>query len=220
MLALLIAMVSSKIADIVVEPEKLAKNVFVVEGIETAELKGVDVTAVGPEPIEPLLAKADVQRGQIVAKKCLQCHTFEKGGANKIGPNLYGIIGQKIAAAAGYAYSKAFTEVKGTWDFKHLNELLYKPSSFARGTKMSFAGLQKAQDRADVIVYLNSLSDSPQPLPQVKEESTKEMPKSTEKETKETEKVENKTGKEEKGEKTEAKSEPEAKPETQTKENK
>ena len=173
LVALLIGMVSSKISDVVVSPQKLAQNSYVVEGVEDTAKPGVPVK-VGPEPIEPLLASADVERGKTAAKKCLQCHVFEKDGPNKIGPHLYGVVGQKIAHVAGFAYSSAFTALKGEWTFQSLNEFLYKPAGFAKGTKMSFAGITNHQERADVIAYLNSLSDSPQPLPAVKAEPAKE----------------------------------------------
>ena len=101
------------------------------------------------------------------AKLCVTCHTFTKGGPNKIGPNLYGIVGDQIAHDRnGFAFSEALTDKgKGqTWTLANLNDWLYKPQSFARGTKMTFIGLPKAQDRANVVAYLNSLSDSPKPL--------------------------------------------------------
>src|SRR5262249_40043831 len=112
----------------------------------------------GPEPIEPLMAKADASRGQALSKPCLQCHTFEKGGANKIGPNLFGVMEEMIASVSGYQFSQALAGHKSEkWDPDKLNIWLFKPQTFAQGTKMSFPGLPKAQDRADVIAYLESL---------------------------------------------------------------
>jgi cytochrome c len=166
LLALLIGMVSAKVADILVEPVKITKSVYIVEGVEQMASSGsVPATATGPEPIEPLLASADIERGKVVAKKCAQCHTFNKGEPNKIGPNLYGIVGEKVGEVTGYVFSKAITSLGGIWTVQRLNEYLFKPAAYAKGTKMSFAGLSKGQERADVIAYLNSLSDSPQPLP-------------------------------------------------------
>src|SRR6185437_1036402 len=113
----------------------------------------------GPEPIAPLMAKADPKRGQQVAKVCRQCHTFNKGEPNKIGPNLFGVVAdENSAAGAGYSFSPALSKHKAEkWDPEKLNVWLFKPQEFAQGTKMTFAGLPKAQDRADVIAYLESL---------------------------------------------------------------
>ena len=105
------------------------------------------------------MAKADATHGETVAKVCLQCHTFGKGEANKIGPNLFGVVAdENIASVPGYTFSSALLADKDKkWDPDELNVWLWKPQEFARGTKMTFAGLPKAQDRADVIAYLQSL---------------------------------------------------------------
>lgn len=128
-----------------------------------------DAKKAGPayEPITPLLANADLDAGIKVAKKCVSCHTFEKGGKKKVGPNLYDIVNGSIAKIDGFAYSaalKSFAEEK-SWDYATLNGFLYKPKSYVKGTAMGFAGLKKAEDRANVIAYLRSLSDNPAPLP-------------------------------------------------------
>jgi cytochrome c len=117
------------------------------------------------EPIEQALANADPKRGQQTAKVCQTCHTFEKGGPNKIGPNLWGVVGRKKASESGFAYSDALKSKGGEWTVDDLSKFLTSPRSFAPGTKMSFAGLQRVNQRADVIAYLNTLSDSPKPLP-------------------------------------------------------
>jgi len=110
------------------------------------------------QPIEQYLAKADPAKGQQTAKVCLQCHTFDKGGANKIGPNLFGVLEENIASVAGYQFSSVLAAHKGDkWDPEKLNVWLFKPQDFAKGTKMTFAGLPKAEDRANVIAYLQSL---------------------------------------------------------------
>ena len=119
------------------------------------------------DPIGPLLASADVAAGTKVAKKCVTCHTFDEGGANKIGPNLYDILGQNVAGNAGYSYSGALKEKAAeTWGYENLNAFIAKPKDWAPGTKMSFAGIRKAQDRANLILYLRSLSGSPTALPE------------------------------------------------------
>jgi cytochrome c len=164
LVALLIAMVGSVLSEHLIHSKKLEKPVLVVEGIETASSSGAEKE--GPlKPIGGLLASASVERGQTVSKKCSQCHTFEKGQPNRIGPNLWGIIGAKIAHAADFAYSTGFKEKGGQWDYEKLNQYLHKPRNFIKDTKMSFVGLQSDQDRADVIAYLRTLSDSPEPLP-------------------------------------------------------
>src|SRR5437773_2546287 len=103
LLALLIGMVSAKVSDVLVEPVQIAKSVYIVEGVEEVTTGGAAAPK-GPEAIEPFLAKADIERGKAVAKKCAQCHTFNKGEANKIGPNLYGIVGEKVGEVAGYTF--------------------------------------------------------------------------------------------------------------------
>ena len=119
-----------------------------------------------PAPIAPLLASADPAAGQATARVCLSCHTFEKGAPAKVGPNLWGIVGAPHAHAQGFAYSKAIAGKQGPWTYEELNHFLYSPKDYAPGTKMSFAGLRKDKDRANVIAFLRTLSDSPEPLPQ------------------------------------------------------
>jgi cytochrome c len=117
------------------------------------------------QPIEQALASADPKRGEQTTRVCQTCHTFEKGGANKIGPNLWGVLGRKKASEAGFAYSDALKSKGGEWTVDDLNKFLANPRAYAPGTKMSFAGLPRENPRADVIAYLNTLSDNPKPLP-------------------------------------------------------
>ncbi|HYL33963.1 MAG TPA: c-type cytochrome [Stellaceae bacterium] len=166
LVAMIVAMVSGIIASKLVEPTPLKKNAY--EVAATPEAKSSAQTPAGPQPIEPLLASASIEAGKAHTSVCLTCHTFDKGGANKIGPNLYAIVGAPIAEGRdGYAFSDAL-KAKGkgqTWTVDELNAWLTDPQHFAPGTKMTFAGDEKAKDRADIIAYLNSLSDHPQPLP-------------------------------------------------------
>ena len=163
--AMILAMVSGIIAHMLVHPRVPEKPAYVVAGAEPTEQKGGEQKK-GPEPIAPLLANASVDAGKEQSKKCMACHTFEKGGPNRIGPNLYNVLGEPIAEGRnGFAFSPALSAHKGQkWDVEELNQWLDDPQSFAKGTKMTFAGLKKAQDRANVVAYLNSLSDSPKPL--------------------------------------------------------
>ena len=117
------------------------------------------------EPVGPLLASASVEDGQKVFKKCGACHTPNKGGANKVGPNLWNIVNSKRGKVDGFSYSKNLPAKEGGWTFESLNAFLAKPRTYIPGTKMAFAGLKKASDRANLIAYLRSLSDSPAALP-------------------------------------------------------
>lgn len=116
-------------------------------------------------PIAVLLADADVEKGARVFKKCRTCHTTESGGKNKVGPNLWNVVNAARAGRDGFSYSKALRAKEGSWTYESLNAFLVKPKAYVPGTKMVFAGLRKARDRADVIAYLRGLSDDPAPLP-------------------------------------------------------
>ena len=119
----------------------------------------------GDGTVLALLASADAGDGKKVFRKCKACHTADKGGAHKLGPNLWDVVGRAKAGAAGYKFSGALAGLGGAWTFEDLDAYLAKPRAFAPGTKMTFAGVRKAADRAAVILYLRSLSDSPRPLP-------------------------------------------------------
>jgi cytochrome c len=112
-----------------------------------------------------LLAHADPDAGAKDARKCAACHAFEEGGPAKIGPPLWGVIGRDIASVEGFAYSAALAGKEGAWDYQTLDAFLAEPRGWAPGTKMAFAGVKKPEERADVILYLRSLSDQPAPLP-------------------------------------------------------
>ena len=141
-------------------PEKMG---YAIEGVEEEGAGG----AAAEVPIATLLASADAAKGAEVFKKCAACHTINQGGANGIGPNLYGTVGEGIAQGkGGYAFSEALKGVGGVWDFDKLNAWLTSPRKFANGTKMTFAGLGNGRDRANVILYLNQQgSNLPLPAP-------------------------------------------------------
>jgi cytochrome c len=113
-----------------------------------------------------LLAKADPAKGQNVAKACLACHDFTKGGPNKVGPNLWDVVDRKVASHEGFSYSDSLKEhANETWTFDLLNQFVHDPKSLAPKTKMTFSGVKRDDQRADVLAYLRSLSDNPKPLP-------------------------------------------------------
>lgn len=103
-----------------------------------------------------LMANADVAAGAKVFKKCASCHSEKQGGGNKVGPNLFGIVGRKVGTAAGFSYSPAITSKGGNWTVENLDKWLAKPKDYIPGTKMGFAGLKKDKDRANVIAYLKN----------------------------------------------------------------
>jgi cytochrome c len=119
------------------------------------------------EPIEVLLQKASLERGQASAKKCAACHTFEKGGPNRVGPNLYGVVGRPRASIAGFNYSSAMKAKGGEWTFEELNHFLAGPSKYIPGTSMTFAGISRAGERADLIEFLRNHADNPVAKPAV-----------------------------------------------------
>ena len=111
------------------------------------------------------MAMGDIALGEKVFKKCAACHSIVKGGKNNIGPALYNVVGRKTGIVADYKYSKALASFDKEWTFEELNGYLIKPAKWIKGTKMAFAGLRKEKDRASVILFMNSKSGSPKPLP-------------------------------------------------------
>jgi cytochrome c len=117
-------------------------------------------------PLATLLASADAAKGEAIFAKCKTCHTVDAGGANGVGPNLHKVLGAKHGHAAGFAYSEALLKVPGNWDWEGMNSWISNPKKYAPGTKMAFAGLSKPEERADLLLYLNSLgSNLPLPPP-------------------------------------------------------
>ncbi len=117
------------------------------------------------KPIAELLASSDVAKGEQAAKKCAACHTFNKGGPNRVGPNLWGVVERPKGTEGGFNYSAALKGKGGNWSYDDLNKFLANPKGFVQGTNMQFAGINRASERADLLNYLHTLSDAPKPLP-------------------------------------------------------
>ncbi len=113
------------------------------------------------------LAQANAKAGERISKKCAACHDLTQGGPNKIGPNLWGVVGRQVASHEGFKYSQAMQDFGGQWTYEHLDAFLTSPKALVPGTAMGFAGLKKPQDRANLLAYLRTLSDNPVPLPAV-----------------------------------------------------
>ena len=155
----------NKLADVIYNVKAPEGNTYNIV-TETKEISKDDAVNVESDAnIITLLALGSINHGKMVFKKCAACHSVSKGGGNKIGPALWGIIGRKAGSTSDYKYSKAMSGFGKIWDFEGMNTFLIKPKDYVKGTKMAYVGLKKEKDRASIILYLNKQSDSPLPLP-------------------------------------------------------
>jgi cytochrome c len=163
----ILLLVTSFSAGAIFAPKEPEKPGFAIAAKEAAGAGKEGAAAAAPsEPIEKLLQTASIDKGQAAAKVCTTCHTFEKNGPNRVGPNLWGIVGDKRGEGRnGFNFSAAMKAKGGTWTYDDLNQFLTNPKAFIPGTAMGFAGIQKDSQRADVIDYLHTLADTPEPLP-------------------------------------------------------
>ena len=166
-LAIILVLGINKITDVIFYVEKPEKSAYQVASVASdADGISTEDSSVGSESgnIMALFASASAAEGAKVFKKCAACHSIAEGGANKIGPALWGVIGRKVGSVSDYKYSKAMAAHGKNWSFEEMNGFLIKPKDWIKGTKMSFAGLKNAKDRAAVILYMNENSNNPLPI--------------------------------------------------------
>lgn len=153
----IVAMLAGFISKQLVHPTVPEERAYTVEIPEGGVTTAAATAPTGPEDIEPFMAAADPANGEKLSRACMACHSFDKGGANKIGPNLWGIMGADIAHLDGFAYSSAVKEHGGTWTIANMNKWLWNPRKMIPGTKMVYPGMKKPEDRADMIAWLKTL---------------------------------------------------------------
>lgn len=160
----IIAMLSGFVAEKLTKPHKLKEDAFPVEALEGSADGAVKEKLA--EPILAMLADADIARGQKISKACAACHSFDKGGANGVGPNMWNVVGAKKQSKSGFTYSGVLNaNGEEYWTYEALNKFLWKPKKYAPGTKMSYIGLKKPEDRAAIIAWMRTLAPSQKPLP-------------------------------------------------------
>ncbi len=160
----IIAMLSGFVAKKLVHPHELKENAFKIEGV--AAVGGAAPKEKLAEPILAMLATADIERGKKLSKACAACHSFDNGGKNGVGPNLWNVVGIQKQSHSGYKYSGVLNaNGEENWTYEALNKFLWKPKKYAPGTKMNYIGIKKPEDRAAMVAWLRTLSDAPKALP-------------------------------------------------------
>ena len=160
-LAVILIVGINKVADTIYEVEKPEKSAYQITVASQTEESGDSASSDKSGDIMALLASANASEGEKVFKKCASCHSISKGGKNKIGPALWGVIGRQVGTVAEYKYSKSLIAYGKKLSFEEMNVFLIKPKEWIPGTKMAFAGLKNEKDRASLILYMNSQSDQP-----------------------------------------------------------
>ncbi|GJD51843.1 Cytochrome c-552 [Methylobacterium crusticola] len=163
--ALLFAMGTGFLAELIYKPKPAGDRGYALPAAQEAAAGGGAPEAAKDEPLPVRLASADAAKGQSAAKKCQACHSFEKGGPNKVGPDLWGVVGRAKGSHEGFNYSAAMKAKGGEWSYEDLDHFIHGPKAFVAGTIMAFAGVPSGQERADILAYLKGLSDKPVDFP-------------------------------------------------------
>ena len=158
-------MLSGFVADLLIHEKKLKEPAVPIAGVEREDGEKKEEKEELPEPVLGLIASADTSTGEKLSRQCAACHSFEKGGPNKIGPNLWDVVNTLKGAKEGFSYSSALMEKGGKWTYANLNKFLWRPDWYIDGTKMNYIGIKKPEKRAAMIAWLRTLADNPAPLP-------------------------------------------------------
>ena len=169
-LALIVFVIIDKVGDFFIHTDKvkLKETAYKIEIPESDINDAISAVKLEEsiEPISSLLITASIENGEKLFKKCVSCHSYQKGGKSKIGPNLWNILNRPKGNETGFAYSQDLAEFGGKWTYEELGQFLYKPKQYISGTKMNFAGLKNVEDRADLILWLRQNSDNLVSLPE------------------------------------------------------